>query len=113
MVELKFKLYDNYVSKMTSQTSVKSVWNWILNLYRRDIDTALSDTFSHNSSSAFITDAFASVRKKAEKQNVSTDNDEVYNKHLSMDELKDVPRKYHHSSVRPADVSYHLLKHLS
>ena len=48
----------------------------------RDIANALADTFSYNSSSAFSTDAFASVRKKAEKQNIncSSDNAEVYSR---------------------------------
>ena len=86
---------------MNSQTSVKSVWNRIRKIKGkdttntvhhlpvndrdvtsyRDIANALADNFSHNSSSAFSTDAFASVRKKAEKQNIkfSPDNAEVYN----------------------------------
>ena len=79
--------WRNYVSKMNSQTSVKSVWNRISKIKgkdtsntvhhlsvndrdvtsHRDIANALADNFSHNSSSAFSTDAFASVRKKAER----------------------------------------------
>ena len=79
--------WRNYVSKMNSQTSVKSVWNRIRKIKgkdtsntvhhlsvndrdvtsNRDIANALADNFSHNISSAFSTDAFASVRKKAEK----------------------------------------------
>ena len=93
--------WRNYVSKMNSQTSVKSVWNRIRKIKgndtsntvhhlsvndrdvtsHRDIANALADNFSHNSSSAFSTDAFASVRKNAEKQTIkfSSDNAEVYN----------------------------------
>ena len=84
---------------MNSQTSVKSVWIRIRKIKRkdtsntvhhlsvndrdvtshRDIANALADNLSHNSSSAFSIDAFASVRKKAEKQTItfSSDNAEV------------------------------------
>ena len=82
--------WRNYVSKMNSQTSVKSVWNRIRKIKgkdtsntvhhlsvndrdvtsHRDIANALADNLSHNSSSAFSTDAFASVRKKAEKHTI-------------------------------------------
>ena len=88
--------WRNYVSKMKSQTPVKSVWNRIRKIKGKessntihhlsdndidvtshcDIANALADNLSHNSSSAFSTDAFVSVRKKAEKQtiNFSSDN---------------------------------------
>ena len=82
--------WRNYVSKMNSQTSVKSVWNRIRKIKgkdtsntvhhlsvndrdvtsHRDIANALADKLSHNSSSAFSTHAFVSVRKKAEKQTI-------------------------------------------
>ena len=54
----------------------------------RDIANALADNFSYNSSSAFSTDAFTSVRCKAEKQNIniSSQNAEVYNRPFSMEE---------------------------
>ena len=119
---------------MNSQTSVKSVWNRIRKIkgkdtsntvhhlsvnYRdvtshRDIANALADNVSHNSSSAFSTDAFASVRKKAEKQTItfSSDNAEVYNKPLSMEELRDALRRAHDTSAGPDEIHYQLLKHL-
>ena len=73
---------------MNSQTWVRSAWNGIYKIKgkessntvhhlsvndrevtsRCDIAIALADNLSHNSSSAFSTDAFASVCKKAEKQ---------------------------------------------
>ena len=87
---------------MNSQTSVRSVWNRIrkikgkntsntvhhLSVNDKDVTSnALADNFSHNSSSAFSTDDFASVRKKAEKQTItfSSDNAEVYNRPFSME----------------------------
>ena len=72
------------------------------------------DNFSHNSSSAFSTDDFASVRKKAEKQTIkcSSDNAEVYNRPLSMEELQDTLRRAHDTSAGPDEIHYQLLKHL-
>ena len=80
----------------------------------RDIANALADNFSHTSSSAFSTDAFASVRKKAEKQTIkfSSDNAEVYNKPLSMEELRDALRRAYATSAGPDEIHYQLLKHL-
>ena len=94
--------WRNYISKLNSQASVKSVWNRIRKIKgkestnsihhlsvndrdvtsHRDIANALADSCSHNSSSAFSTDAFSSIRKKAEMQTIkcSSDNAEVYNK---------------------------------
>ena len=74
----------------------------------------MADNFSHNSSSAFSTDAFASVRKKAEKQTIkcSCDNAEVYNKPFSMEELRDALRRAHDTIAGPDEIHYQLLKHL-
>ena len=83
--------WKNYISKLCSQTSVKSVWNMIRKIKgkessnsfhhlsvndrdvtsHRDIANALTDKCSHNSSSAFSTDAFTSARCKADKQNIN------------------------------------------
>ena len=110
----------------SKKTSVKSVWNRILKIKvkdtsntlhhlsvndrdvtsHRDIANALADHFSHNSSPAFSTDAFASVRKKAEKKTLkfSSDNAEVYNKPLSMEELRDALRRAHDTSAGPDEI---------
>ena len=107
---------------MNSQTSVKSVWNRIRKIKgkdtsntvhhlsvndrdvtsRRDIANTLADNFSHNSSSAFSTDAFASVREKAEKQTIklSSDNADVYKSCGML------------CSAGPDEIHYQLLKHL-
>ena len=106
---------------MNSQTSVKFVWNRIHNIKGKDtsntvhhlsvndrdvmshhdIVNALADNFSHNSSSGFSTDAFASVRKKAEKQTItfSSDSDQVYNRPFSMEELQDAQPRVHNTSA--------------
>ena len=126
--------WRNYVSKMNSQASVKSVWNRIRKIKGKDtsntvhhlsvndrdvtshrnIANALADNFSHNSSSAFSTDDFASVRKKEEKQTtkLSSDNAEVYNRPFSVEELHDVLRRAHDTSAAPDEIHYQLLKHL-
>ena len=125
--------WRSYVSKMNYQTSVKSVWNRIRKIKgkdtsntvhhlsvndrdvtsHRDIANALADNISHNSS-AFSTDAFVSVRKKAKKQTLkfSSDNAEVYNKPLSMEELRHALRRAHDTSAGPDEIHYQLLKHL-
>ena len=126
--------WRNYVSKLNSQTSVKSVWNRIRKIKgkessnsihhlsandrdvtsHRDIANALADNFCHNSSSAFSTDAFASVRSKAEKHNInfSSENAEVYNNSFSLEELQDALRRAHDTSAGPDEIHYQLLKHL-
>ena len=126
--------WRNYVSKINSQTSVKSVWNRIRKIKgkdtsntvhhlsvndrdvtsHRDIANALTDNFSHNTSYAFSTDAFASFRKKAEKLTIkfSSDNAEVYNKPFSMEELRDALRRAHDTLAGPDEIHYQLLKHL-
>ena len=70
--------------------------------------SALADNISHNSSSAFSTDAFASVRKKAEKQTIkcSFDNAEVYNRPFSFEELQDALRRAHDTSGGPNEIHY-------
>ena len=127
--------WRNYISKLNSQASVKSVWNRIRKIKgkessnsidhfsvndrgvtsHRDIANALADIFSHNSSSAFSTDAFKSVRCKAEKQNInfSSDNVEVYNMPFSLEELQDALRRARNTSEGPDEIHYQLLKHLS
>ena len=80
----------------------------------RDIANALADNFSYNSSSAFSTDAFTSVRCKAEKENInfSSKNVEVYNRPFSLEELQDALRRAHDTSAGPDKIHYQLLKHL-
>ena len=126
--------WRNYISKLNSQASVKSVWNRIRKIKgkeatnsihhlsvndrdvtsHRDIANALADNFSHNSSSAFSTDAFSSIHKKAENQTIkfSSDNAEVYKKPFSMEELRDVLRRAHDTSAGPDEIHYQLVKHL-
>ena len=126
--------WRNYVSKLNSQASVKSVWNWIRKIKgkessnsihhipvndrdvmsHRDIANALADNFSHNSSSAFSTEAFTSVCCKAEKQNInfSSENAEVYNRPFSLEELQDALCRAYDTSAGPDEIHYQLLKHL-
>ena len=87
--------WRNYVSKMNSQTSVKSVWNRIRKIKGKDTSSLtemsrLIMTLRMHWQITFliiIPLLSASVRKKAEKQTIkcSSDNAEVYNKPLSME----------------------------
>ena len=123
--------WRNYISKLNSQASVISVWNRTRKnkgkessysihhlsvndrdvTSHRDIANALADNVSHNSSSAFSTDAFASVRCKAEKQNI-TFSSELYSRPFSLEELQDALRRAHDTSAGPDEIHYQLLKHL-
>ena len=75
-----------------------------------DIANTLADV-SRNSSSAFSTDA--SVRQKAERQNLnfSSENVELHNRPFSMQELKDALHWAHDTSAGPDEIHYQLLKH--
>ena len=126
--------WRNYVSRLNSHTSVKSVWNMIRKIKgkessntirhlsvndatvtsHRDIANTLADNFSYNSSSDFCTDSFLTVKNKAEKQPIKFDsgNTEVYNKLFSVEELRDALHRSHDTAVGPDDIHYQLLKHL-
>ena len=80
----------------------------------RDIANALADNFSHNSSSAFSTDAFIFVRNKAEKHNLnfSSENVEFYNRSFSVEELQDDLHRAHDTSAGHDEIHYQFLKHL-
>ena len=124
--------WKNYISKLNSQASVKSVWNRIRKIKGKestisihhlsvndsdvtshhDIANALADKFSYNSSSAFSTDAFTSVRFKAEKQNInfSSKTAEVYNMPFSLEELQDALCRAHDTPAGPDEIHHQLLK---
>ena len=109
------------VSKMNSQTSVKSVWNMIRKIKEKessnticylyvndrdvtshfDIANALTDNSSHMSSSAFNTVALTSVCHKVKKQNLnfSSKTFEVYHRPFSMEELQDALHSVHDTSA--------------
>ena len=74
----------------------------------------MADNISHNSSTAFSTDAFTFVHNKAEKQNLnfSSENVEVHNRPFSMEELQDDLRSAHDTSAGPDEIHYQLLKHI-
>ena len=67
----------------------------------RDIANALADNISHNSSSAFSTDVFTSVRFKVEKQNINflSENAKVHNRPFSLDVLQDALLRAHDIST--------------
>ena len=122
--------WRNCISRLNSQASVKSVWNRIRKIMEkessnyihhlsandrdvtshRDIANALADNFSHNSSSGFSTDVFASVHCKAEKQNIkfSSENAEVYNRPFSLEELQAALHKARDTSAGPDEIHYQL-----
>ena len=95
--------WRNYVSKMNSQTSVKCVWNRIYKVTGKEPSNIIHH-LSVKSSSAFSTDAFASVRKKVKKQNINFSSDNA--------ELQDPVHRAHDSSAASDEIQYQLHKHL-
>ena len=104
----------NRIRKIKGKESSNSIHHLSANdrdvTSHRDIANALADNFCHNSSSAFSTDAFASVRSKAEKHNInfSSENAEVYNRSFSLEELQDALRRAHDTSAGPDEIHYQL-----
>ena len=107
--------WRNYVSKVNSQTSVKSVWNRICKIKGKKSNTivhrlsvsgkALTYNPSHNSSSAFstdaCTDAFTSVHNKAERHNLNFSSENVYNRPFCIKEFQDaLVRRVHDTSAQ-------------
>ena len=77
----------------------------------RDTANALADICSYNYSSAFSTDTFTSVRNKAEEENLnfSSENVEVYNRPLCIEELQDALCRAHDTSEGPDEMHCQLL----
>ena len=98
----------NRIRKIKGKESSNSVYHLFVNdrdiTSHRDIPNALADNVSHNSSSAFSTDAFTSVRCKVEKQNINFS---------SLEELQNALRRAHDTSAGPDEIHHQLLKHLS
>ena len=62
---------------------------------------------SHNTSSAFSTDAFTKLKSK-----MLTFHLKVYNMPFCMEELQEALRRAHNTSAGPDEIHYHILKHL-
>ena len=127
--------WKSYVSKLNYKTPIKKVWNMIrkisgktkspsythLNTSREtkatskeDIANTFGETFLKNSSSRNYLEKFKNVQKHQEKNkiNFKSLNNEDYNNHFNILELKDAINKSHDTATGPDEIHYQMLKHL-
>ena len=127
--------WKSYVSKLNYKTPIKKVWNMIrkisgktkspsythLNTSREtkatskeDIANTFGETFLKNSSSRNYSEKFKNVKKQQEKNkiNFKSLNNEEYNNHFNLLELKDAIQKSHDTATGPDEIHYQMLKHL-
>ena len=127
--------WKSYVSKLNYKTPIKKVWNMIrkisgktkspsythLNTSRKtkatskeDIANTFGETFLKNSSSRNYLEKFKNVQKHQEKNiiNFKALNNEEYNNHFNILELKDAIKKSHDTASGPDEIHYQMLKHL-
>ena len=127
--------WKSYVSKLNYKTPIKKVWNMIrkisgktkspsythLNTSREtkatskeDIANTFGETFLKNSSSRNYLEKFKNVKKQQEKNkiNFKSLNNEEYNNHFNLLELKDAIQKSHDTATGPDEIHYQMLKHL-
>ena len=127
--------WKSYVSKLNYKTPINKVWNMIrkisgktkslsythLNTSREtkatskeDIANTFGETFLKNSSSRNYLEKFKNVKKHQEKNkiNFKSLNNEEYNNHFNLLELKDAIQKSHDTATGPDEIHYQMLKHL-
>ena len=131
----KKKSWQSYVSKLNSRSSVKKVWDMIRKISgkqkapiikhlnkpnsdtitdKKDIADCLAKTFSKHSSSENYSREFQKYKCQQEKQklNFLSNNDEKYNMHFSIEELRESLDQSHDTACGPDQIHYQLLKHL-
>ena len=81
---------------------------------KEDIANTFGETFLKNSSSRNYLEKFKNVKKQQEKNkiNFKSLNNEEYNNHFNLLELKDAIQKSHDTATGPDEVHYQMLKHL-
>ena len=127
--------WQNYVSSLSSQSSVKKTWDMIKKISgkyvghpiqhlknrngtiatnKESISKTLAEEFQHNSSSAHYTIEFQTYKNNCEKQTISftSDNTEDYNAHFTLTELQIALKGCHDTAIGPDEIHYQFLKHL-
>ena len=81
---------------------------------KEDIANTFGETFLKNSSSRNYLEKFKNVQKHQEKNkiNFKSLNNEEYNNHFNILELKDAIKKSHDTATGPDEIHYQMLKHL-
>ena len=81
---------------------------------KEEIANTFGETFLKNSSSRNYLEKFKNVKKQQEKNkiNFKSLNNEEYNNHFNLLELKDAIKKSHDTATGPDEIHYQMLKHL-
>ena len=127
--------WREFVSKLTTRTPMRKVWNMIQKLKGKtsksgvkhllttdgdllttkpEIAEDLASTFANNSSTTSYTHEFQKFKDIKEKQylNFKSRNTEDYNEPFTLAELMTALQKSHDTATGPDQVHYQLLKHL-
>ncbi|KAG1655164.1 RNA-directed DNA polymerase from mobile element jockey [Nymphon striatum] len=132
--QAKRESWRQYVSKLNSQSSIKSAWDRLRKIRGKGtsdaykhlnvggtaitsqfgIANALGQSFCKNSSSENCTGSFRSYKNRAESHQLDfkTTNTEVYNQVFSLEELRRSLRASKDTSPGPDSIHYQMLKHL-
>lgn len=133
--QAKKKSWQSYVSKLNSRSSVKKVWDMVRKISgknksstinhlkksnsdtitdKKDIADCLANTFSKHSSSDNYTNQFQKFKCQQEKTklNFTSNNEEKYNMHFSLEELRESLNQSHDTACGPDQIHYQFLKHL-
>ncbi|KAG1672408.1 RNA-directed DNA polymerase from mobile element jockey [Nymphon striatum] len=132
--QAKRESWRQYVSKLNSQSSIKSAWDRLRKIRGKGtsdgykhlnvggtaitsqlgIANALGQSFCRNSSSDNCTGSFRSYKNRAEKHQLDfkTTNTEVYNQVFSLEELRRSLRASKDTAPGPDSIHYQMLKHL-
>ncbi|KAG1713967.1 RNA-directed DNA polymerase from mobile element jockey [Nymphon striatum] len=132
--QAKRESWRQYVSKLNSQSSIKSAWDRLRKIRGKGtsdaykhlnvggtaitsqlgIANALGQSFCRNSSSDNCTGSFRSYKNRAESHQLDfkTTNTEVYNQVFSLEELRRSLRASKDTSPGPDSIHYQMLKHL-
>ena len=81
---------------------------------KEDIANTFGETFLKNSSSRNYLEKFKNVKKHQEKNriNFKSLNNEEYNNHFNLLELKDAIQKSHDTATGPDEIHYQMMKYI-
>ena len=129
----KRKSWRDFVSRLDSRISVKTVWKAVRRIKGKDsnaighlkvqgrtvtspkeIADCLAASIADQSSTAHYTPEFQRIKIREERYpiNFLSDNSEDYNQPFSLEELRDSLSKSHDTAPGPDEIHYQFLKHL-
>lgn len=126
--------WQSYVSKLSSKTPMKKIWDMVRKISGKpssptishlkdnnniieepiSIVNTLGSTIANNSSSTRASKSFHKYKSQQEKNPIKfeSDNTEIYNLPFCLSELEDSLKQSHDTSTGPDNIHYQMLKHL-